>query len=216
MATITAILASATFIWVVSIAVIVLMAILLEFEKEGWATTLFSIGTALILWNFRGVIWEYMTGNPSATIGFIVSYVVIGIVWSFIKWRTYVKKIFNKFKSIRLDFIAQHTVIDNSNRKHFNQLVEDAKFVDTTSPYGYTYSPSSDETIEKIVVKITPRASKKKAIITSWISYWPVSLAATLLNNPFRQFFEWIYDNISGIYDKITKRYQNDALGIKS
>lgn len=48
----------------------------------------------------------------------------------------------------------------------------------------------------------------------NWISYWPVSIAATLLNNPFRQFFEWIYSNLSGYYDKITNRYQKDALGI--
>ena len=54
-----------------------------------------------------------------------------------------------------------------------------------------------------------------KINIKNRISYWAVSLAATLLNNPFRQFFEWIYDNISGIYDKISKRYQNELLGIK-
>ena len=40
-------------------------------------------------------------------------------------------------------------------------------------------------------------------MITSWISYWPASLGATLLNNPFRRFFEWIYSLVSGIYDKI-------------
>ena len=211
--TITSLLASATFIWVATIAILVGMAILLEFEKEGWATTLFSLGTALILWNFGGEIWEFITGNPSATIGFAVSYVVIGIAWSFMKWRTYVRKIFGKLRTIKDDFIAQNGDINNDNRKHFNKLVTDAKFINPRT--DYPYEPMSDTRLEEIAVKITPLASKKKSIITSWISYWPVSLAATLLNNPFRQFFEWIYDNISGIYDKISKRYQNELLGIK-
>ena len=210
---ITSLLASATFIWVATIAILVGMAVLLEFEKEGWATTLFSLGTALILWNFRGEIWEFMTGNPSATIGFAVSYVVVGIMWSFMKWRTYVRKIFNKLKTIKDDFIAQNGDINNDNRKHFNVLVYQARFIDPRTEY--TYEPMSDTRLEEIAVKVTPLASKKKSIITSWISYWPVSLAGTLLNNPFRQFFEWIYDNISGIYDKISKRYQNELLGIK-
>ena len=210
---ITSLLASATFIWVATIAILVGMAVLLEFEKEGWATTLFSLGTALILWNFRGEIWEFISGNPSATIGFAVSYVVIGIAWSFMKWRTYVRKVFNKLKTIKDDFIAQNGGIDGDNRKHFNKLVSDANFIDARNEWHY--DPSSETRLEEIVVKVTPVASKKKSIITSWISYWPVSLAATLLNNPFRQFFEWIYDNISGIYDKISKRYQNELLGIK-
>ncbi len=210
---ITSLLASATFIWVATIAILIAMAVLLEFEKEGWATTFFSLGTALILWNFRGEIWEFISGNPSATIGFAVSYVVIGIAWSFMKWRTYVRKVFNKLKAIKDDFIAQHGNIDGDNRKAFNELVGDANFTDPRT--GYHYDPSKDTRLEEIAVKITPVASKKKSIITSWISYWPVSLAATLLNNPFRQFFEWIYDNISGIYDKISKRYQNELLGIK-
>ena len=44
------------------------------------------------------------------------------------------------------------------------------------------------------------------------ISYWPVSLIATLLNNPFRKFFEMVYSNISGFYDKITNSYKAEAL----
>ncbi len=35
--------------------------LLLEFEKEGWATTFFSLGSALILWNFRGDIWNFIS-----------------------------------------------------------------------------------------------------------------------------------------------------------
>jgi hypothetical protein len=210
-ATIAAILASSAFIWTASIILIIAMAITLEYEREGWATTFFSLGIALFLWNFRGQIWEMVSANPTATIGFAVSYVLVGIVWSFVKWRTYVMAVFNKFKEYREEFVRKNGVITSENLKNFNKKI-DGKFSDPDG-YGGTVS-FYESSLEEMVKKIAPLASKKKSVITAWISYWPVSIAATLLNNPFRQFFEWIYSNLSGYYDKITNRYQKDALGI--
>lgn len=210
-AAIAAILASSAFIWTASIILIIAMAITLEYEREGWATTFFSLGIALFLWNFRGQIWEMVSANPTATIGFAVSYVLIGIVWSFVKWRTYVMAVFNKFKEYREEFVRKNGVITSENLKNFNKKI-DGKFHDPDG-YGGTVS-FYESSLEDMVKKIAPLASKKKSVITAWISYWPVSIAATLLNNPFRQFFEWIYSNLSGYYDKITNRYQKDALGI--
>ena len=66
--------------------------------------------------------------------------------------------------------------------------------------------------LETIIEEITPLASKKKSVITSWIAYWPVSLIATLLNDPFRKFFEWVYDRLSGFYDRITSHYKKELL----
>jgi len=209
--TITAILASTTFIWTASIIILVAMAITLEFEREGWATTFFSLGTALLLWNFRSDIWNFITSSPWATISFAVTYVLVGIAWSFLKWLSYVKKIFTKFKDIKFEFIETNGDIKSDNREDFNKLINKAKFKDSD---GWEVSIHSNATLEDIGMKITPLASKKKSVITAWISYWPVSVAGTLLNNPFRQFFEWIYSNLSGYYDKITKSYKKDAFGI--
>jgi len=204
-------LASATFIWTASIIIIVAMMVLLENEYEGWATTLFSLGIALFLWNFRMDIWQYLSTNPTATIGFAVTYVLLGITWSFLKWRSYVKAVFDKAREIKDEFVRKNGDITDSNRKQFNKKIENAHF---KGPDGYSASIYDDDTFEKIADKISPLASHKKSIITSWISYWPVSLAGTLLNNPFRQFFEWIYSNLSGYYDKITNKYKKDAFGI--
>lgn len=208
--TITALLASATFIWIASVVIIVAMALLLEFEKEGWATTLFSLGVALIMWNFRTDIWATVTHNVWTTIGFAVTYVVIGALWSFMKWNSYTKKIFTKFKEIKTEFEKENGVITNDNRRFFNDLIHNANFKDKDGSDIYT---SSDDSLEKIALKIAPVAAKKKSVITAWISYWPVSVGATLLNNPFRKFFEGVYAKISKVYDKITSKHQKDAFG---
>ena len=206
---ITTFLASATFIWVFAIVGIIAMAILLENELEGWATTVFSLCLALFLWDFKSEIFGFITSNPAATIGFTISYVVIGIVWSFLKWRTYVKDIFDKFKALKADFIRENGVIDEKNKSHFYTTIESSGLRGGTGRYLTT---DSHQSLETFVDQLTPISSKKKGIITSWISYWPVSLLATILNNPFRKFFEWVYSNLSGYYDKITDSYKADAL----
>lgn len=210
-ATIAALLASATFIWVAAIVIIIAMAIFLEHEREGWATTFFSLGIALMLWNFRSEIWSFISSSPATTIGFAITYILIGIVWSFLKWTSYVKRIFTKFKQLKLDYTATNGPITDGNRQHFNEMVYLARF--KNSDGGTVSSISSKASLEEISMKITPIASKKKSVITAWISYWPVSVTATLLNNPFRHFFEWIYNNLAGYYDKITNRYKKDAFG---
>ena len=209
METITALLASSTFIIGAWVAIAILMAILLEFEKEGWATTFFSLGIALLLWNFRGDIWTFISSNPTATIGFAVSYVVVGVVWSFLKWNSYVKNVFGKLKKIKDEFIRDHKEINDKNRPSFNNKIDRSGIKKGNGDNLYL---SGNETLEEIIETISPIASEKKSIITSWISYWPVSLMATLLNNPFRKFFEWVYDNLSGYYDKITNSQKQTLL----
>jgi hypothetical protein len=207
--TITALLASTTFMIGAWVVIAILMAILLEFEKEGWATTFFSLGIALLLWNFRTDIWTFISSNPTATIGFTVSYVLAGITWSFFKWNAYVKGVFSKIKEVKDDFIRKHKAITDDNRESFISWIEHLKLRDSD---GYIINFNYKMNMEQVVEKVTPIASKKKSIITSWISYWPVSLMATLLNNPFRKFFEWVYDNLSGYYDKITTSQKQTLL----
>jgi hypothetical protein len=162
------------------------------------------------MWNYRGEVWEMISQNPWPTVGFVVSYIIIGIVWSFIKWTTYVKRTLGRIKKVKDEFIAEHKEINDTNRAEFNQMIEKFRLKDSS---GYTISVFDKTTLDDIIKKVTPVASEKKTIITAWISYWPMSLVGTLLNNPFRHFFEWLYDNLSGYYDKITNKYKQDILG---
>jgi len=200
---------SASFLIILGLVAFIGMAILLENELEGWATTLFSLATALVLWHFKSDIFGFVVSSPYQTIGFILSYITIGIIWSFIKWRSYVKNVFDKLKRIKDKFIAEYKEITESNKSMFISRVSDGNFRDSN---GYKISIYSNDTLETIVEKIAPQAVYKKSIITSWIAYWPISLLATLLNDPFRKFFEGIYDAISGYYEKITISHKKDLL----
>ncbi len=82
---------SAPFVLSAIIIIAVAIAVLLEFEKEGWATSLFSVGAALTLWAYKGAIWDVVSNNPLPIVYFVLTYVVLGIGWSIFKWKFYIK-----------------------------------------------------------------------------------------------------------------------------
>jgi len=189
---------SAPFVLSAIIIIAVAIAVLLEFEKEGWATTLFSVGAALTLWSYKGVIWDVVSTNPLPIVYFVLSYVVLGTGWSIFKWKFYINVKVDKFNSIKSEFVEKNGEIKDNWKKWISYL-QNVKY--STSEGKSFYESDSPE---NIVSKIIPQANTKKALIVSWISYWPMSLGATLLNNPFRKFFEWIYSLVSGIYDRMS------------
>jgi len=50
-----------------------------------------------------------------------------------------------------------------------------------------------------------PQAVNNKERIITWMMYWPFSIIGFLLSNPLQRFFKWIYNQISGVYERITK-----------
>lgn len=202
-----AFLTSMVFILPFLIVAGIVMIISLETNKEGVASTFFSLATALVIWSYGPEIWDLITQNILTTVYFSVGYVILGLIWSFLKWNQKVANIFKTFSQLKTKFIEKHGEITKENRKKFYETLE----------YKFWYSDYSgkqsyfndDNSVEDVIALITPKGIDNKAKIVSWISYWPLSLIGTLLNDPFRRFFEWVYESVSGVYDKITKRLQN-------
>lgn len=65
---------------------------------------------------------------------------------------------------------------------------------------------------EVFVAKRFPNASKNKDRIICWIVYWPFSVLAYLLLDFLREFGNWIYDKISGIYKAMADRVKDSLL----
>ena len=206
---ITTLIASIPFLIGMIVTAFIAMIVLLETEKEGWATTVFSIAIGILLWDFKEAIFGFVTSNPLQTLGFIASYVVVGVLWSMFKWKLHVKPIYDKLLSIKNQVIDKFKNFDEEAKAEFNSLINAERF---ENHYGYSLSFSKNDSFEKVIDKILPKASNKKSQITSWIAYWPISILGSFLNNPFRKFFEWVYEQVSGTYERITNYYKKDLL----
>lgn len=190
----------------------IVMIIALECQREGLASTFFSLAIALVLYTHGSEIWGFITQNAATTVYFAIGYVILGLGWSFLRWNEKVKAIFKKFVRIRNEFAEKQGLItaeekEESHKKFILKL--EYQFKNGDNRFIDFYSHDTNETI---INKITPKGVKHKALIVSWISYWPLSVIGTLLNNPFRRFFEFIYESVSGFYDEIVKRQKNNIL----
>ncbi len=199
-----ALLASSTFIlWFSVIAAVVIM-VSLEMKSEGTATTAFSLAVALVLWNYGGDIWNFISSDILTTTLFIVGYLVCGVIWSFLKWNEFVKAIYRVFSEEKAKFV-ESSKLDIDNIRNFCEVLRSKD--KNIKVYGSDVLSYAD-----IVEKITPKGLNYKSSIIAWISYWPLSLIATLLNNPFRRLFEYTYSLVSGLYDKIGSSHKANAL----
>ncbi len=204
-------LSSLAFITVFIAVAIIITIVSLEREKEGFASGVVSLILGLLLWNYSRDIWAFVSTNLATTVYFAIGYVILGIGWSFLKWNEKVKKVFTNFKLIKSKFIKDKGEITSEKLKDFtDRLYESYKFKDAGGHRINFYKTDTSETITK---KIMPLGLDNKSLIMSWISYWPLSLLGTLLNNPFRRFFSWVYNKVSGFYDLIGNKHQEEAFG---
>jgi hypothetical protein len=196
------ILANSYVILIVGIVAAIVTMISLEMEKEGVATTAISIALALLLWNYGTELWSFVKNDVGTTFLFVLGYLVVGVVWSFLKWNEFVKRKIELFKKIRAEVIVTRPEFSDTNYKDIDYLCERLRANGFKGIWLYQV-----KSIGEIILKITPIGSENKSSIIAWISYWPLSLLATLLNNPFRRLFEYVYSLVANAYDKISQRH---------
>jgi len=55
-----------------------------------------------------------------------------------------------------------------------------------------------------------PKAKDNKGRIISWMSYWPFSAFWTIINDPIKRMFRFIYARFENLYDKMEKKMFSD------
>ncbi len=71
------------------------------------------------------------------------------------------------------------------------------EFENSSSDYKF----DDDGTLKE---QYLPKAREHRATILLWMSWWPFSALWTLLNDPFRQAFEWIADVLEQTFDRMS------------
>lgn len=195
------ILANSYVILIVGIVAAIVTMISLEVEKEGVATTAVSIALALLLWNYGRDVWEFVKNDYASTTLFVLGYLVAGVIWSFLKWNEFVKRKINIFKRTKAKLILDRPDFDENKDTHITMLC------DRLRDNGLSIWGHNVKSMAELKIKVMPIGSENKSAIVAWISYWPLSLLATLLNNPFRRLFEYTYSLVANAYDEIGKRH---------
>ncbi|MBU1179759.1 hypothetical protein KJ885_02345 [Patescibacteria group bacterium] len=174
--------------WILLSVVCLLLIVAVEFERPGWATV--SVIATFLLLGFFGDfnVWLAVKGNPLIALGFFFAYVVVGVLWSFGKWWFFVRNKRDEYEECKARFlrdkgIENTSVVPDNLKKEWSQQF--GRYA-TRDYYGGK-----------------PKARENKARILTWMIYWPWSMFWTLINDPIKRFFKFIYERLQKVYQKI-------------
>lgn len=60
-----------------------------------------------------------------------------------------------------------------------------------------------------------PKASNFKSDIIAWMCWWPFSIIGTLISDPIRKFFTFMYNTFSGAYQRMADKIVPKIEGLK-
>lgn len=173
--------------WIIMAVECALLLALIEFEKPGWG--FFSIVAVIAGLKFFGdfdLIAE-VRASPKMAVIFALGYLAAGATWAFIKWFFYVRRRREDYLEAKL----QYTPTPDRNNYH-----DDTKLVWEKSYERKKFLNSKGE--------LPPLARDNKNRIILWMSYWPWSACWTLINDPIKRAFRFIYEQIHASLQKIS------------
>lgn len=188
------------------------------------AAALLLVATGVATWWFGVPVLDWAATNWQWMIGFGVSYILIGALYTIPKWKLFVSDIRdqvgdyvskNKIPVFRepVDLWGETAARLWNNEIQRGQRKEDAKedyahFVDRVQTWRSRLRVSSvsittsDDPPHKVKFDVPWRDHKSRFV--SWMMFWPFSLFATLINDFVVKLYERLYRILSGVYEKVT------------
>ena len=167
------------------------------------ATISLLVAFACLQWLGDADIIGYVTSNPLNILACVGAFFILGAVWGVIKWWIYCRDQLEAYNEFRNEFLSRKGLNDTSKvppefRREFKEAVERHN----SNRYGKD---------NKIGV---PKVSDNKGRIMRWMTFWPVSMIWSLINDFVKRTFRVIYYKIAGflqsIADKMFSGFKDD------
>lgn len=145
-------------------------------------------------------IWDAMKANWLFYTECFGVYLAIGLIWSVIRWYSGCKTLSNLLNDKIDAYKAKNTKKTfhewfYENCKH--EYVEKAQEVIASS---FSVSPLGDTS------DIIPSASKNKAVISTWMAYWPLDLLCRIFGYWTASFWKFIVGHLTGFYRELAAK----------
>jgi hypothetical protein len=153
--------------WVLLVVAGIILTVITELDDTNQYGLLVLVALGFALYHGGNHVWfndlfHDIANDPGKYLMYFGGYIVVGIIWSFIKWYFYLI-----------------------------ELKEERK--GKSSSY---FTRSGD-------------VSENKERILNWMIYWPLSAFWTIINQPIRRLFKYIYRGIEGRYQKMSDKILN-------
>ena len=173
--------------WIIAAVAFISIMISIEWERFTVATPVAIVAIGLLMWISRFHPLEWLSANAGTLTIWIAVYLTVGIFWGVVKWFFYLMAVRDDLMAYReKEGIEKGTSLNEEQKVNFIRL----------NRRGLTTIP--------------PRASESKARITFWCIYWPFSMPWTLLDEPVKRFFSFVFNRIVNLLQGMSNRLFKD------
>jgi hypothetical protein len=211
------------FFIIAALAIFTVEAVLTEVECFGWATlTLIATAVGVHLFHVVDLLTLVRT-HAIETIYSVLVYFAVGVVWSFIKWFSFLMGFRDTYRQKKEEFVASKKAeyearknnppppVDKNARPSWGSPREnDEDKVSLTPPTEaelaakFVKSLSHYETYRDNPLGSLPKAANNKARITAWMAFWPFSVVGTLVNDPVRRLVDFLFTQFKALYQRMS------------
>tara|TARA_R110002110_G_scaffold181552_7_gene387940 strand:+ start:53 stop:658 length:606 start_codon:yes stop_codon:yes gene_type:complete len=160
-----------------------------ETESPFWGSFI-VLGTFLVSWLIFGIsVVTAVVSNPLLAAGAFAGYILAGIAWAYPKWWFHVRSLRNEYVDVMRAFLS-------------NRGYEGAESADEIpAQYLNAWHSTRSYSHWSRIFPILARANKRK--IMTWMVWWPVSMVWTLINDPIRKMYRYIWDALRSTFDRV-------------
>ena len=180
----------------------VVETVLMEVEHWGWATTLLvaCFGLSLVghhFWPDVPSVLSWVVANGVFTLVYVAAYMAVGVGWSFVKWFSYLMGFRDTFREQKEAFCLKNGLDPKAPITDEKVLAEFDHHLASNVSWGERHRG-------QLLSRERPRAAKSKARITAWMAFWPFSVVGTVLNDPVRRLFNFLYSQFKALYERLS------------
>jgi len=194
---------SGMWVWFWTATCFLLVLAFSEHEKNYWA--FITVGAFVAVMQHSDIISIF--ADPVGLLIWAIGYFILGGVWSFVKWFSYVNTRARLFGEVKLKYIEEINTksLDDKLEVDIKTKIPDVlNFNKYLNEWYFNYSHRNVGYVdENRLDHVIPSASNNKEKIVTWILWWPTSMIWTLLNDPLVRFANWMYDKFHGLYKRI-------------
>ena len=201
--------------YIVSVLSFFILIAFVENEKSiGALLTIIVTGALLYFFGNKGVI-PWMLQNPITIAEYIGGYLVLGVIWGFVKWFFYVLKARDRYETFRAEWLKNEGPINDqvvplpSKKSQWNDETKEVPNPDPTDTWRARFLKAAQN--NRV---LPPRAVHNKGRIIFWMAYWPASGLWTLINDPITRIYRFLFTRIVVTFEHISQvmysKYKDD------
>lgn len=184
----------------IAIGLFLFLTLLIENEKWGWATLSLLLTGVVYSWLNRTDVFSWFGQHWVEAVVITGIYLVVGIVWSFIKWFSFLIGFRDKLREAKEEY-AKLVTQPGTNPPDLKSWLQGK------GGYWYKHHYYGNALTQ------VPQASDNKGRIVAWMSFWPFSMVGTVINDPVRRLFNFLFNQLKATYQRLANYvFRNEGL----